>query len=86
MKALKVIVDELPGGCDQCDFAGDWHDMGDMDCFFEGEPVYGYEDSRPKWCPLMTEAEAINERLKTLQIGIDMGKTRGIYNYYDLEN
>jgi len=59
MKIIKVIVDEMPKTCLDCDFlrtytphkGTDWEGCDEHYCDFIGEEVVG--DGRSDWCPLM---------------------------------
>jgi hypothetical protein len=58
MNILKVVVDKLPKGCEDCLFKAQswtgvcWSDV----CDLEGLELY-HLDQRPKWCPLVEEGE-----------------------------
>jgi hypothetical protein len=54
MKVIKVVVDELPKDCPDCD----WSNIGD--CFLVGrQHDCNCYDRRPDWCPLITQQELL---------------------------
>ena len=52
MNKICILVDDLPRSCYECEFHGDFDDMGDNDCFFLRESVVEFSDKRHNDCPL----------------------------------
>ena len=62
MKVLKVIVDEVPKGCGDCQFLHKWERgrsiLFDCDATFEG--FIDDLETRPDWCPLITAEQILH--------------------------
>ena len=52
MKIIKILIDEFPKSCYECDLSGDYHDMGDADCIVIKESIIGFTKERHPDCPL----------------------------------
>jgi biotin synthase-like enzyme len=52
MKIFSIEVGILPHDCYVCDLSGDYHDMGNIDCFIIKESVLDYAHERHPDCPL----------------------------------
>ena len=78
MRIIKVIVDEMPGCCGDCDWSRcftpskgtDWEGTDEYICDFRGEEVVF--DTRPDWCPLVVEPEP--HTFKNTEVGEPWGK------------
>jgi hypothetical protein len=67
MEVLRVIVDELPEDCKECKFL--CQRVKGRSCFWECDAVDKWVDdidTRPDWCPLITDNDYVEKRIDEL--------------------